>query len=292
MSAIRSLRSGFATLSQMDLFAPATSTIATSETCFPQSSTATPSATSSPASGSGLWPFAWPAGLTIARCGPDPAHASLSARQATASGLLTSDTFGPSGTGSSSSASLALSLANRLRNAQAQRGSILYQLTWKAWATPAGRSISLLRATVRRTSGSDCSGWPTPDAALMNDGCNPVKHLERLARLKAKHGNGNGAGLTLGAAAQMAGWATPATRDYRTPNHRTLRERGGGAKGEQLQNQVAHLIPGASLNGLTASTGGSGLLNPAFSRWLQGIPEAWDACAPTATPSTRGRRLK
>ena len=82
-----------------------------------------------------------------------------------------------------------------------------------------------------------------------------------------------------------AGWATPATRDYRTPNHQTYTERSGSTKGEQLNNQVAHLIPGASLNGLPAATESKGLLNPAFSRWLQGIPATWDACAPTETRS-------
>jgi hypothetical protein len=41
----------------------------------------------------------------------------------------------------------------------------------------------------------------------MNDGEDPAKRLERLERLKAKHGNGNGAGRNLGSEVQT--WATP-----------------------------------------------------------------------------------
>ena len=57
------------------------------------------------------------------------------------------------------------------------------------------------------------SGWPTPDAHAMNVGADPEKHLARLKDLKQKHGNGNGAGLTLGACASMAGWRTPKAND-------------------------------------------------------------------------------
>lgn len=87
-----------------------------------------------------------------------------------------------------------------------------------------------------------------------------------------------------------AGWATPATRDYRTPNHKPLADRGGGAKGEQLNNQVAHAIPGASLSGLPAEaeTGRSGgLLNPKFSAWLMAIPPEWDEAAPSRLPRAK-----
>ena len=35
-----------------------------------------------------------------------------------------------------------------------------------------------------------------------------------------------------------------------------------------------------------------GGLNPLFACWLMGFPAAWDACAPTATPSSRNSRRK
>ena len=315
---------GSATSLQMDFFRPATLTSATSETLRPVTWRDTFNATSLPVSADGPTPSAPPAGPTIAPSGPEVAPASLSPRQAKAMGLMTSGTFGRPGSGSLSSRALSELLGSRLKAQTAGCGSTLYRLTWKRQGTRSGRWFCALRASVRPTSDTAATGWPTPDAQLMNDGADLTKHMARLERLKAKHGNGNGAGMPLGIAAKLAGWATPhegdhrpghpsrmadtsrinlmdqallagwatpAARDYRTPNHETYAERGGGPKGEQLQNQVAHVIPGASLNGSTASTDGSGLLNPDFSRWLQGIPATWPSCAPTATRSTsRSRR--
>ena len=88
--------------------------------------------------------------------------ASLSPRQAKEMGLLTSGTCGPLGITSSASASLTSSLVSKLKQRSAILGSTLFKLTWKEVATPLGRSVSLLRASVLRTSDNDCSSWPTP----------------------------------------------------------------------------------------------------------------------------------
>lgn len=331
-----------------------------SATSSPLISLDTDRSISSPASGSGRTLSGWLAGATIAPCGQSPARANLSARQAVAQGYLTIATSGPPHTGLSPSNALARSLASRLQARTASLGSTLYRLTWKHSATPAGRWISRLRASVPRTSDSGSTGWPTPNGTQFGGETNFETTLERRAVFQEKHGN-NGFGLTLGQAVQMVGWptprgqsatgasetatrqgspdlqtvagwaapkaedaestgfsakrvaagklpdnlhsqtkmlvgwATPATRDYRTPNHQVYADRGGGAKGEQLNNQVAHFIPGASLNGLSVSTltaaqdgGGGGLLNPHHSRWLQGIPLAWAKYAPS--PSPRAKR--
>jgi hypothetical protein len=150
------------------------------------------------------------------------------------------------------------------------------------------------------------AGWPTPQAtsenALRGHGQNPAKRkagghsvgLQDAAELagwptpragnNAGHGNidrtNDPGNVRLEDTAQLVGWATPASRDYRTPNHSTYAERGGGTKGEQLQNQAAHALPGASLNGSTASMGSAGLLSSRMSGWLQGIPPAWEDHAP------------
>ncbi len=126
-----------------------------------------PNATSSPASASGAWHFAAPAGQTIDLFGLVPVPANLSARQAKELGLLTSGTYGRPSTTSSASAGLQSSLESRLRAKTQTLGSTLYKMTWKAWDTGSGRSRSRLRASVLRTSATGSTGWvalPTPTA--------------------------------------------------------------------------------------------------------------------------------
>lgn len=318
---------------------------------------AAPGATSSPASASGTSPSGSLAGPRTGPSGPAPAPANLSPRQAAEAGLLTSGTSGRRGTTSSASADLQRSLASRLRAGMASTGSTLFTLTWTALATPSGLLICALRASARRTSGSDRGSWPTPivnDASSThaygrtradgsrphilklpgvaklahwptpqaNDstGPNSVERQERRRTEAPKRTTGGPPGFSnLRDAAQLAAWATPAARDYRHANAQSFAERGGGKKGEQLNNQVVHLAAwttpsatdsrragtitpamsgsslaqqareasGLELTGSPAETAKPGQLNPAFSRWLMGLPPAWDACAPTATRSSR-----
>ena len=206
------------------------------------------SVTSSPELESGVTHSDKPDGQTTAPSGQDPVLASLSARQAKEKGLLMSGTYGQHGTTSSISVNLQLSLESRLRQKTDLLGGTLYKLTWKERVTPLLRLICALRASVLRTSGNGFSSWPTPttrdhkdtgdlsgsmirkDGTIRDDtvprvawmtgwptpaanvyGENLTKEMDRRSRLKKKHGNGNGAGLTLGVSAQMTGWPTPTT---------------------------------------------------------------------------------
>ena len=98
-------------------------------------------------------------------------------------------------------------------------GSLEYALTWKHWDMLSGPPICALRARARPTSDNAYTGWPTPDAQAFNVGADLAKHMERLARLKETHDNGNGSGLTLGAAANLAGWPTPMAGSPGTENY-------------------------------------------------------------------------
>jgi len=57
-----------------------------------------------------------------------------------------------------------------------------------------------------------------------------------------------------------------------------------------LGRQVLLTDSGKQQIGSPAATEKPGQLNPAHSRWLMGYPAEWDACAPTAMPSSRKSR--
>ena len=214
-------------------------------------------------------------GLTVDLFGRVVAHASRLAPQAIKKAPPTSAISGLSGSISSASATLQLSLVSKLKQRLDTAGSTLFKLTWKEKATPAGRSVSLLRASALRTSASDCSSWPTPIVGDTTGGPRPPN---------SKRGPTPG----LQAAAHLASWPTTSTRDYKG-GYRGGRMRDGKISTDTL-DVAAQLAFGRTVIGSFAETENHGQLNPAHSRWLMGLPPEWDACAPTATPSSRKQR--
>ena len=281
----------------------------------PATSPPIPSAISSQESGSGHTPCASLGGLTIVEFGQAVAPANLSARQAKALGLMMSGTCGPRGSNSLRSASLTASMVSRLRARTASLGSTLFTLTWKQRATPAGLSISALRASALRTSGNDCGSWRSPntvDAQLgtrKGPGQVQLCHQAVLAapwptttrmdaQSAARHGymiEGNPGTTLLDAARLAAPWTTTTTRDWKDTG--ALKPRVEGKTGvhaeraDQLGRQ-AQLASGPSATGSPVETAKRGQLSPGLSRWLMALPPVWCACALTAMRSLPKRRPK
>lgn len=175
-----------------------------------------------PSEGGGGW---------IARpYGQAPALASLSAWQAWVVGSTTSGTSGPSGSTSSSSAALASSLVSRLKQRLGTVGSTLFKLTWKESATPSRLSVSLLRASARRTSDNDCGSWPTPitNDALGSTHCYGPK----------KPDGSRPEYLKLPGAAALASWTTPTTRDWKDSGSDIKPRADGSMRFDQLPRQA------------------------------------------------------
>ena len=189
-------------------------------------------------------------------------------------------------------------------------------------SSPASDATRPTSATAHDARAIALAPWPTPNAGPQNDGDTTWEQRRELLKAKHDNGNGNGFGLTLGQASSLVPWATPQAMDSELAggarqtcltNQATGRYAGGptplvndelgskycygpmkadGSRPEYLKLPGAVDLTGPTPSGSPAEMEKPGQLNPAFSRWLMGLPAEWDACAPTAMPSSRKSRQK
>jgi hypothetical protein len=171
--------------------------------------------------------------------------------------------------------------------------SLQAQLThWPTshWATPAvhdttgaktPEQIEAMRARAPKREGggppgisnlneqATLSAWATPTVADSRRGA--------FASEEAIDKDGRGGQLPT--QATLSQWGTPVSRDWK----------GTGRPG-QVATTVQLAASGPTSSGPPAETAPTGQLNPALSRWLMGLPPAWDDCVPTVTRSSRTSR--
>lgn len=132
--------------------------------------------------------------------------------------------------------------------------------------------------------------WPTPNASGF-EAKDPERLQQRRKECKDRTGNGNGFGLTLGQLICLEKAHAASVSLYPTPRASANENRTKKIPPSQLDGRhglyLSSAVIGVEPAGSSATTENSGALNPAFVCWLMGFRPEWDACAPTATPSSR-----
>ena len=229
-------------------------------------------------------------GQTRSLFGPVAAPASLSASPVRVVESTTSGISGPNSSASSRSVALQSSLGSRLEARLDVNGSPEYALTWKHWDMESGPPICALRASQRRISDKDFGGWPTPNTM---DGIAPRSYEGAVRQASiARKGRTSPAKLrevvdevVCRAYQDVAGWATPACRDFKSESATEAfnQERDAHPRGKPLSYQATL----GATTGYHVETEKRGVLNPDLPRWLMAYPTEWDLYGGMVTLSRR-----
>lgn len=140
------------------------------------------------------------------------------------------------------------------------------------------------------------AGWPTPTVGNAM-GSQSFEGLSSTGQTP----DGRKVAVSLNHVAQFAGWPTPtaalADKGVRSTEggiREAMRSHGPDLAAvacltaSSESSQPARLtVSGVMLTGCSAGTESGGQLNPAMSRWLMGLPAAWDECAPAPLKKSR-----
>lgn len=185
--------------------------------------------------------------------------------------------------------------------ARGARGHSLHSMSRALWATPTvhspGGSPEAFLARKEALNGAcgvsltdlrmqvEAALWPT---ATVGDARNSRNATANRSPENDRHNSG----WTLSDHAHaMALWPTPTHRDHmpaHTPEYIASKKAQGHGMSNLSDIEPLGMVPPGS----SATTEKPGALNPAFVCWLMGFPPEWDACAPTATRSSRSSRRK